>query len=157
MKIKEIVEGVSGKGYGSLTLESSSVDKIKALCKEIGVNGIISKLHITVIYDRSNPNISMKLDNTKKYKATVDGVKCLGEPDSKWYAIALELTSPEITAVHKKYIDAGFKHSYPNFIPHLSLKYQPSKEEIELIKDNLNKFKGLELVFSNERMKVIDE
>lgn len=55
------------------------------------------------------------------------------------------------------YINAGYKHSYPNFIPHLSLKYKPSKEEIDLIKQNLDRFKELELVFGNEKNEAIND
>lgn len=158
MKLEEIMEKqTEGKGYGSLSLDNDSSKQIKKVLKELGINDIIDDLHITVIYDVSNPNIDLDIDESEEYEASISDIKMLGEPGTKWYAIALTLESPDIVNVHKKYIDAGFKHSYPNFIPHLSLKYKPSEENIETIKDNFDKFKDITLVFSNEHLEKINE
>ncbi len=155
MKLTEVVK--QGKGYGSLQLDKESATAIKKTLKDIGVDNVISDLHITIIYDRSNPTLDMEIDNTKEYEANVVDIKMLGEPGTKWYAIALTLESPDIEKRHKDYIDAGFKHSYPEFLAHMSLKYKPSEEDIKTIKDNLNKFKGLTLVFSGECLRLIKE
>jgi hypothetical protein len=158
MKLHEIfTESTTGNGYGSLTLNKKSTTKIHNILKELGISQPISDLHITIIYDRSNPKTNIVLDKDKEYNADITGVKMLGEPDSKWYAIALTLDAPEIEARHKDYIDAGFTYSYPEFIPHLSLKYKPSENDIKIIKDNIDKFKDLKLIFSNEKLELIKE
>ena len=155
MKLTEVVK--QGKGYGSLQLKPTSATAIKKVLKDIGIEDVINDLHITTIYDASNPTSDIKLDSSKTYDANVVDIKKLGEPGTKWYAIALTLEAPDIEKRHQDYIDAGFKHSYPEFLAHMSLKYKPSKEDINTIEDNLDMFKGLELVFSGERLAVIKE
>lgn len=158
MKLHEIItESYSGRGYASLTLNDESTKKIHDILKELGVLHPIDDLHITLIYDSSNPKIDMELDMKREYSATVDNIKTLGEPDSKWYAVALTLESNELLDRHNDYISAGFKHSYPKFIPHVSLKYNPTEHDIKIIKDNFDKFKKLKLIFGNEKLDVVDE
>lgn len=155
MRLTEVAK--KGKGYGSLQLDDESSVAIKKTLQDIGVDGGISDLHITIIYDRSNPTIDIELNASKEYKASVVDCRMLGEPGSQWGAIALTLVSPGIEKRHKDYIDAGFKHSYPEFLAHMSLKYTPSDEDIKAVKDNMDKFKDLKLVFSGEQLKVIKE
>jgi hypothetical protein len=100
----------------------------------------------------NNPRIEVPINPDRTYSATATGVKMMGTPGTKWYAIALTLKSPSIVKVHKKYIDAGFKHSYPTFQPHLSLKYSPSERDIKLIKESFPNIKKIKLLFSNEEL-----
>lgn len=159
MKLTDLVEAQTnnGKGYSNVTLDKQSSDKIKKVLSDIGVTNVINRLHVTLVYDRSNPNINFEVDPNKQYKATITDTKAMGEPSSKWYAITLVLDSPELVKRHKDYIDAGFKHSYPQYAPHLSLKYKPTEEDIEKIKNNFDLFKNLSLVFTNERLEKIVE
>lgn len=153
----KLSEKATGRGYGSLDLVPESAAQVFDLLKDLGVTGFITDLHITLIYDRSNPKIRFKIDDTRKYKAKVSKVELLGEPGTKWYAVVLTLSAPEIEARHKDYLKAGFKHSYPNFIVHMSLKYKPSKNDVATIQDNVESFKKLTLVFSDEKLKKIKE
>lgn len=158
MKLCEIYKPrVVGKGYSSLSLNSRSVKQINKILNNLNISDSVDDFHITLMYDTSNPDINIELDNEKVYNASIIGVKELGKPDSKWFSIALTLYAPDIEKRHRDYIDAGFKHSYPEFIPHLSLKYQPSKEDINIIKDNLDLFKKIKLKFSNEHLDVVEE
>ena len=151
----KLMEVKTGKGYASLKLNDASGNNIKEILKDLGIKDIISDLHITVMYDESNPLISMDTNPDKEYSAKIDGVKMLGEPGTKWYAIALMLDSPSINKLHDEYIEKGFKHSYPKFLAHMSLKYDPSDDDIKIIKDNLEKIRGIDLIFSGESLKRI--
>lgn len=157
MKIASLFESKSGKGYGSLQLTSPGVLAIQQSLAKLGIKNTIKDFHVTTIYDRSNPTIDIKLDGNKSYNATVSGVKLLGEPGTKWYAVALTLTAPEIVKLHKSYIEAGFKHSYPEFIAHVSLKYSPTESDIDTIKKSIAEFKKLKLIFSNESIEEIKD
>jgi hypothetical protein len=158
MKVRELFETASlGRGYGSLLLDDKSSNKLTRILSDLGIKNIITKFHVTVIYDESNPKLEVKVTPDKKYKAAISDIKLMGEPGTKWYAIALTLKSPDIEKVHNKYITAGFKHSYPNFQAHLSLKYKPSPKDIRIIKDSFSKLKALELNFSNEKLEAIRE
>lgn len=154
-KFKEYMIENSGKGYASLQLVEEYKDKILMILSKLKISDVIDDMHITLIYDRSNPISKIKIDPRTVYNADIIGVKTLGEPGTKWYAITLELDSPELVNRHADYIEAGFTHSYPNFIPHMSLKYKPTKTEIKTIEDNLDLFKTLRLQFSEEKLKEI--
>ncbi len=156
MKLFEVLSTKQGKGYASVSLDSHSTKLIHDILKELGIESYIPDLHITLVYDRSNPTIDMKLKNSK-YNARVIGVDTLGDLSSKWGAIVLKLNSPTITKRHKDYIDAGYTHSYKQFVPHLSLKYRPTNDDINTIKSNFDKFKKLDLVFHNEKLEKIKE
>jgi hypothetical protein len=39
----------------------------------------------------------------------------------------------------------------------MSLKYQPSEEDVKLVENNIDKFKNLTLIFSNEHLRKIKE
>lgn len=155
--MKKFKEYRSGKGYSSLQLVEESKDQILKILAQLKINGVIDDMHITLIYDRSNPTSNIKIDPRTVYNADITGIKTLGEPGTKWYAITLELNSPEIVARHKDYIQAGFTHSYPTFIPHMSLKYKPTESDIKTIKDNLDLFKNIRLQFSEEKLREIKE
>lgn len=148
-----------GNGFVSVKLDKSDAEKIVSVLKTIGIDCIeVSKLHVTVIYDESNPEITGVFNKDKKYKATVTGIKRLGTKGSKWEAIAFELKSPELEKRHKELKDLGFKHSYPQFLCHMSLVYKPAigdMEKIELIQS----LKGFPktLTFSSETAKPIKD
>jgi hypothetical protein len=147
------------KGYANLKLikDSKSTDMLYKLLNLTKIQNVIDDFHITLMYDKSNPDIEFNVDPNKEYVATVSDIKLLGEPGTKWYSIAFTLTSPEIVERHKDYIKAGFKHSYPNFIPHMSIKYQPTNKDISVLNDKFNLFKGLYLYFNSEQLEHIKE
>lgn len=158
MKLNEVLgTQKTGAGYASLSLDNESTQKIHEVLKELGITDYITDLHITLVYDRSNPVIDMNVNTIKKYSAGITSADTLGDMSSKWGAIALKLDAPSIVVRHKDYIDAGFTHSYPEFVPHLSLKYRPSETDIKTIKDNVDKFKQLKLDFTNEKLEKIKE
>jgi hypothetical protein len=158
MKLSDIKsEQHTGLGYGSLTLTSESKKDIHKVLKSLNIKNIINDLHITLIYDVSNPVVDFKLDKNREYSASIKDAKTLGEPGTKWFAIALTLKSKDLEDRHNDYIKAGFKHSYPEFIPHLSLKYKPTEDDINIIKKNIDQFKDINLIFSNETLKKIKE
>ncbi len=155
MKIRDI-KG-KGKGYGSLGLSDSSSKELRDILDGLGISGIIPDMHVTIMYDRRNPNIDVDIDLSDSYVARVVGIKELGEVGSKWYAIALLLESKELEELHRDCLELGYKHSYSEFVPHLSIKYEPTKEDIKILKDNINKFKGKELEFGRLKLEEIRE
>lgn len=124
---------MTGKGYVSLSLDKSQGKDIYKIFKTAGLDSIkASDFHITLMYDESNPEIEV-LKNTKIYSAKISGVERLGKKGSKWEAIALTLTSPEIEKRHKELKNAGFKHSYPEYKCHMSIIYKPASTDEDII------------------------
>lgn len=157
MKLIELHENKKNNGgYFSLSLQKTSSDKLKKLLKDIGVKEYIRDFHVTIMYDDSNPDIDVNIPN-KTYLATIDDIELLGEPGTKWYAVVLSLKSNSIEKRHKNIRNNGFKHSYNKFKCHMSLKYAPTKQDIEAIKDNFDIFKELGILrFHNETREMID-
>lgn len=157
MKLIDLFESNTGNGYSSIQLDKQSSKEINSILKTLKITDVIDDLHLTLIYDKSNPDIDIDVDDSTEYKAKIKDIKMLGEPNTKWYAIALTLSSSDLVNRHKDYIKKGFKHSYPNFIPHLSLKYNPSEEDIKTITKNLKLFKDIKLIFSGEKLERVKD
>ena len=155
--MKKFKEYVKGKGYIKLSVTDDDCRKIFDILDELNIKDYIQDLHLTLMYDRSNPKIDV--DTPKKsYVAKIKSFKTLGEPDSKWYAIALDLESPELDERHNELKKLGFTHSYPDFIAHISMKYKPTEDDIATLKDNLELFKKIgNIHLHNETMKQIEE
>jgi len=155
--MKGFKEFTTGKGYVSLSIAEEDEKRIFSILKKLNIDNYIKDLHLTLMYDRSNPSVSYTTQDTT-YDAKIVDVKLLGEPGTKWYSIALDLDSDELHSRHKDLKELGYKHSYPNYIPHLSLKYLPSDSDINLIKDNIDLFRKLgNIKFHNEKLcKIIE-
>jgi hypothetical protein len=101
--------------------------------KDKGVENLIDKMHVTLIYDPLNDAVKkFKPKSLKNYKCTVVGTKVLGE--GKWQAIVLELSCAPLVRRHsaiRKVFD--LTHGYPEFNLHCSLKYQPSSKDVGII------------------------
>ena len=95
--------------------------------------------HLTLMYDIRNPKVEFQTNhNSKVYKATIKDIVKMGNFGEKWSAIAFELDAPKISNRHQELINMGYKHSYPDFIPHLSIKYMYTENDFLKIQDNKN-------------------
>lgn len=131
----------NGSGYISTNVSKSDSDKIHKILKDLQISDYIPDLHVTLMYDVSNPSIKLSTPKNQEFETKATGVKLLGKPGTKWYAIALVLESKDLQQRFNELKDKGFKHSYPDFIPHVSLKYSPTDDDVKTIKTNLDKFK----------------
>lgn len=137
---------MAGKGYCSLKLDTAQAKEIHKIMKVAGIECLApSELHCTLMYDESDPNIKI-LKNSSTYNATVKGVKMLGD------AIAIVMDSPGIKKRHKELKNAGYKHSFPELLIHMSLNYDPKDTDKDLL-ELLIKLKGIPKVlkFGNEK------
>ena len=143
-------------GYISLQLSNYSKAQIKEITDDIGMTDIIDDMHITIIYDKSNPDLSPP-PVKEEYLAKVSGVARMGDVGSEWEAITLHLHSPDMATLHERLIETGYKHSYNEFVPHLSIKYKPSKADVDLIEQNATRFRAMDLTFNNFNIEMIKE
>ena len=110
---------MDGKGYFSVKMDMRDAQEIYDLLEKAGLDPIKpEKMHCTLMYDESNPEIRM-LKNDKKYKAKITGVEHLGD------AIVLNLDSPELEKRHQELKNAGYTHSFDSFECHASVLYDP--------------------------------
>lgn len=146
------------KGYASVKITQESGQELEKLFKLAGIKAMPRKdMHITLMYDVSNPDIDVT-PKDRRYTVKVTGVERMGKRGSKWEAIALTLSCPELEARHRELKAMGFKHSYSEFKCHMSIAYKPKVSDIDLAK-LLFKLGNIpeKLHFSNESWKPIKE
>lgn len=144
---------VKGLGYVSAALDTNDQQKVVDLLTEMGITGTIKpeKLHITLMYDESNSVLTTAFAD-RKFSAKVTGTERLGEAGSKWESIAVTFDCVEAQAFHREMKTLyGMEHSYPELKLHMSLKYQPTEDEIKFVEDNADAFKELGTLFFHER------
>ncbi len=124
-----------GKGYVGLKVCKDDVIRITNILSEIGIDVPLEGLHVTLIYDKTNPDINYKPD-IKKYVAYPIDIHVMGKPSSDFYSIALILVSDELISKFNSLKETGFKHSYSEFVPHVSLIYKPTEDQINTILTN---------------------
>ena len=135
-KIKKFNKfGGDNGGYIALNVTLSSSKIIEEAFEVYGIDGIIEDLHLTLMYDESEPNMSA---NPIDYEYTQDVIDIilLGDVDSEWRAIALVLEKKALEVRHNELKNMGFTHSYDEFIAHVSIKYKPTEIDIDLIMNN---------------------
>jgi uncharacterized protein len=157
MTLKTYINDTNCGGFINVKLTPSCTKKITKILEDLGIKDFIDDFHITLMYDKSNPAISVKMKKGE-YKTTITGIDVMGEPDSKWYAVVLKLESDELTDRHNQLKRLGFTHSYPQFKMHVSLKYKPTPDDIETIKFHKDKFMEIgELLFDSETRKLLKD
>lgn len=125
---------MDSNGYVALKVEPESESAIREAVAQLGVepSRIINNLHLTMMFDENEPKIPLP-NNSSVYAAKISDVSTLGQPDSKWFAVVLKLESPELVARFEELQELGYEHSHDSFIPHVSLIYSPTEEEVDLI------------------------
>lgn len=134
-------------GYVSVSLALPEAIVLNSLVRSFGIVNPIypSDLHVTLMYDERNP-LTYALPHTRKvFRSSIVGFERLGQPGSQWEAIALTLDSKELEDRHQELKSMGFKHSYRDYVPHISIKYRPLPQDykaleanFELIKERFN-------------------
>lgn len=101
-------------------------------------------LHMTLMYDTNNPLVKSYAEPDNIIKATMREVVILGD------ALVILLDS---TDAHKRFNDLcklGFSPSYPDYIPHISLKYNPTKSDLVAIRKVFKQYKDVEIQLYDE-------
>lgn len=128
----------SSGGYISLSLNLEDAKEIHAAAKSLGIKDLIpaEKMHVTVVYDSRNPDIDVDIDKSISFPAKLDSTLVLGS--GKWESIAYVLSDcPELKEFHNSFLRQGFQHIFHTYTPHISIKYQPTKEDVKLIEKEL--------------------
>lgn len=121
-------------GYAEVKVAAADAAKIHAVLKAAGVDVLDpKKLHVTLMYDRKNPDIDPGKSDAK-YTAKVTGVERMGEKGSKWEAVTLNLECPELTGRHVVLRSKGFDYDYPVYKPHMSIAYGAAVKDLGKVK-----------------------
>lgn len=111
-------------GYAQVKPDSLDAKKIATALSKAGIKGMDpNKFHVTLMYDKRNPEIDAKPSKEARYQARVVDIKHMGEPGSKWEAAVLKLECPNLVGRHMVLRTKGYEHSYPKYDCHMSLGY----------------------------------
>ena len=123
-------------GYASVKPDNITALKIVEHLKSIGINNHINpeKLHVTLMYSEKE-NINIEPNPTKVYKAVQTGKPEIMGNDP-YRALVIKLDSDDLHGRFVELLLSGAEHSYPDFTPHLSLKYSPTEQDLKLLQDN---------------------
>lgn len=131
-----IADSDANNGFVSVKPTVEVARKIYNHLTSIGITDQIpvDDLHVTVMYSKDK-----RIDAVAKPK-DIYQAKQIGEPvimgKDPWRALVLKLDSDLLHARFVELVLSGAEHSYPDFTPHISLKYSPSESDLQLLKDN---------------------
>ena len=121
-----------GCGYAQL-----SVPKVfgKALLKTLsaaGLTGLVDSrdLHCTLMYDVENPNLNHK-SAALTYCARPIGAQLFGPQED---TLVLELQCPDLVRRHMYLLRMGYRHSYPEYRPHITVKLGATHDDLKLLR-----------------------
>ena len=139
-------------GYCYIKPTTQTAMQIQQIMRMVGISGGISKddLHVTISHDSDNPLKEEPKQTTTRYWGQVVEVTTLGAEDSPWRAIVLKMNSPSISKTHDHFKSLGIKHSYEEFIPHISVKYKPTEEDLVKLDEISVRVKGMILFFDSQ-------
>lgn len=140
-----------------------SIHDISKIQKAIHLKAPIKKekLHCTLMYSKDTDGEGYAPNPDIKYKATVIGCDIMGAKDSGWQALVLKLKCPALYRRFNLATSRGLKHSYPDFVPHLSLAYEKDNGDLEGYLVELNEYLSsqpqLEIELSHEYMEPLTD
>lgn len=147
-------------GYAQVKPDSLDAKKIIKALTNAGIKGMDqNELHVTLMYDKRNPNIDPKASPEARYQARITGIEHMGEPGSKWEAAVLKFDCPNLVGRHMVLRTKGFEHSYPKLNLHMSLGYGPDiVKQIPRLKMMLDKGEFPQtIMLAGERWEPIEE
>jgi len=101
-------------------------------CQLIGIEDCLSpeEMHVTLFYDRREPIIDAYEPKNRMYKAFIKSCALYND------ALVLELDSTELKERFLELKMIGFKSDYPEYKPHLTLKYGATQADLITLRDN---------------------
>lgn len=100
--------------------------------------------HCTLMYSE-NSNVdptrimnALAVDFNKDLSADIIGFDCFDAEDASKSCIVIKLKHDLLDHIHDWLKSFGLQHSYPEFSPHITLKYNMDVEEAHYYKDLLN-------------------
>lgn len=79
-----------------------------------------TELHTTVVYHKGSLPASPALPQDQPMFGVVQNVLGWDAHDGKQIVVA-QLYSPDLTLIHNQFMDTGFSHGFPEYIPHITL------------------------------------
>lgn len=137
--------------YVKVVATQNSEREVRAVMDALGIpNDLrVKEVHITLMYAPNSKNSSLETMPHINHRTEVVGVDVLGE--GKWRALVLKVRCPSLVRRHNFLRMIGLEHSYPTFVPHVSLMYGPKSDMYaEKLKAYLDTAPQMYLDFNDE-------
>jgi hypothetical protein len=107
-----------------------SLNDIKKIQLAINIQDPIPKeeIHCTLMASKEKTGSGYSPNPDIVYSASVTGCDILGEKGSGWQALILKLHCPALQRRFNLAKHRGMEHSYPEFLPHVSLAYEKDND-----------------------------
>lgn len=118
------------------------------------LRGDLDELHSTLMYSRGHFPFDDRVDPRLEHPATITDIEFWPGHDNEGYLV-LTLESQSLQERHRSWLDQGLVHSFPDYLPHVTLKSSLGVLTDELrsrIKTVRPKVVGLQLVLTNEQI-----
>lgn len=140
-------------GYVSVKPTADDAGSIASQVSALGITGGIApeKLHVTLMYSKAH-SVNIQPEPDRVYQATLTGQFKLLGADSALVAL---IDSPDLQKRFDELSAAGGVHSFPDYLPHISLKYGATEADLALIEG-----KGLDMAslkLTGETFKPVDD
>lgn len=136
-------------GYISVKLLKVFEDELSVKIAELGCKPISRyPFHVTLMFDDAERDEPLCIINPDIiYEATITGFRKLGK------AIVADLHSPGLHTEFKRLTQAGYKHSFETLQLHMSLVWEPTSHDLNLIETGLFEWLGKTLQFSEQTLR----
>ena len=134
-----------------------SVAKIARLSRRVHYLDVdVKDLHVTVLYSKNEELVKKQpKDRSTTFRAFLKEFTSWVGHDGKTYLVGL-LDSVELSAANQAWVDLGYTTSYPDYLPHVTLKVMDEPHpRLEDAKETLNAFlkkRVVRLVFGPEKI-----
>lgn len=140
-----------GLGYIDVRLVSSQEDDLIRDLTTLGINALPKgKYHCTVMYDKREEldKPLCDIDHEQVFNAYIVEVKPLGD------ALVFTMTSKDILDEFQRLCEAGYQHSFPDLLVHMSICYSFSAYDKLKVEQFMGKWIGRNIQFSNEQLRM---
>jgi hypothetical protein len=96
----------------------------------LDTNFDMKELHVTLMYDKSNPKLFHPATPGLVYMARVVGADLFGDDQN---TLVLKLDCAALQQRHQYLLSVGYRFSYPDYKPHLTIKIPAGQDDLNTI------------------------
>ena len=125
-------ERYQATGYCAVYPDKASREFLVAAVAACGVADTVSpkEYHVTLMYDVDNPTLYHP-NPRMWHPATVDGAELFGPEND---TLVLHLSSEALRHRHEYLRSVGYRHSYPQYEPHMTIKLGATEEDLRIVR-----------------------
>lgn len=136
-------------GYISVNLDKETEKELSREIADLDLHPVSEyPFHVTMMFDESECDEPRCVINPEAtFEAVIIGFKPLGD------AVVAELHSIGLQREFKRLKEAGYNHSFPSLLLHMSLVYNPDDYALLVLEKGLERWIGKTITLTNETLR----